>query len=238
MGQPTDGGTAGVLGWGRRPGTDPTPMVCAMPTYARGIEPEPDMHETLNDRGLAIADRAKHEQGKEADRLLRQACDAFARAVEIDPEDNEALCNWGATLGLRAKRTHGGDADRLFGEACDRFARAVELGPDTHKALNNWGIVLVGHASRKQGGEAEGLYERAIEVYERALRVQPGNSHTLYNMGCLEATRGRTIEALAWLDRWRVICPSTPRKALDEDPDFDRIRDEPAFRALVESLPV
>ena len=76
-----------------------------------------------------------------------------------------------------------------------------------------------------------GDYDRAIQVLADALARYPGNPNVLYNLACCESLAGRRDEALAHL-RAAVASDDRFRGHARGDPDFDLIRDDPAFAEL------
>jgi adenylate cyclase len=77
--------------------------------------------------------------------------------------------------------------------------------------------------------------ERALEWIEKALLVDPGNLNMRYNFACSLAAHFKN--ATAALDMLApVLAVGTKRivKLTETDPDFDTIRDEPRFRAMID----
>jgi len=81
---------------------------------------------------------------------------------------------------------------------------------------------------------AAGEYAEAVERGRELLEAYPGNPRLLYNVACCESLAGRTEDAIEHLRR--AIEHHEPLRSLAiQDSDFDPIRNEPAFKALVES---
>jgi tetratricopeptide (TPR) repeat protein len=78
-----------------------------------------------------------------------------------------------------------------------------------------------------------GDYEQAIEIMGPIVTEHPEYPGLLYNLACLESLAGRKEDAIEHL---RAAIERSPRsKGLAvTDSDFDPIRDDPAFQALVE----
>lgn len=79
---------------------------------------------------------------------------------------------------------------------------------------------------------ASGEYEQAAEILEQALAEHPDDPAVLYNLACAESKSGRTAEALEHL-RASVGQGERFRDLARTDTDFDPIRDEPEFQAIV-----
>jgi len=77
-----------------------------------------------------------------------------------------------------------------------------------------------------------GDYDAAIDQARETVEAG-GFSTPLYNLACCEALAGRTEDAIAHL-RAAVGQQPSLRELAKEDVDFDSLRDEPAFRELVD----
>jgi tetratricopeptide (TPR) repeat protein len=80
-----------------------------------------------------------------------------------------------------------------------------------------------------QAGDYEGAIEKGREVIE----AHPQYAGPLYNLACCESLAGHTTEAIEHL-RQAVERAERFREFAKGDSDFDPIRDEPGFKALVE----
>ena len=82
---------------------------------------------------------------------------------------------------------------------------------------------------------AEGRREQAFQWAARALAEGPEDPATLINAGCMYARAGLKDEALLCLEKpfgrgWGK------RDWVNNDPDYDSLRDDPRFQALVAKL--
>jgi tetratricopeptide (TPR) repeat protein len=73
-----------------------------------------------------------------------------------------------------------------------------------------------------------GAFDEAIGLLAGALAERPDHPAILYNLACVEALAGKDLDALLHLERAVELDQKYARYAAD-DPDFDTIRDEPAF---------
>lgn len=73
-----------------------------------------------------------------------------------------------------------------------------------------------------------GRFDEAVELLAAELREHPGDGSLLYNLACAESRAGRTGDAIAHL-REAIAAEGRYAGRAREDPDFDGIRDEPAF---------
>jgi hypothetical protein len=78
-----------------------------------------------------------------------------------------------------------------------------------------------------------GRYAEAADMGRELLESHPDLAYLNYNVACCESRAGRTADAIEHLrhaiDKWEGC-----REMAKEDSDFDPIRDEPAFKELVE----
>ena len=80
-----------------------------------------------------------------------------------------------------------------------------------------------------QAGEYAEVADRLREVVE----ANPQYADLFYNLACCESLAGRTADALDHLRR-SIELSERSRALAKDDSDFDPIRDEPAFKELVE----
>jgi cytochrome c-type biogenesis protein CcmH/NrfG/MinD-like ATPase involved in chromosome partitioning or flagellar assembly len=203
--------------------------------YAEALRLKPDLHEALSNWGATLSDQAKTKAGEEADRLFQAAELKYAEALRLKPDYAEALSNWGAALCGRAKTKAGEESDRLFEEAGRKYAEAVRLKPDFPEALANRARALSDRAKTKAGEEAGHLWRQARQELLEVQRVRPGSG--AYDLACVEAIQGNAPEAIRWLQVGESTGALLSRAKIAADKDFDRIRNQPEFVLLVESLP-
>jgi tetratricopeptide (TPR) repeat protein len=81
---------------------------------------------------------------------------------------------------------------------------------------------------------SSGDYAKAIEVMEPIVAQHPEYPGLLFNLACCESLAGRSEDAIEHL---RGAIEKSPRfrDFAKNDSDFDPIREEPAFKELVES---
>jgi hypothetical protein len=145
------------------------------------------------------------------------------------------LNNWGNAPSDQARTKAGEEADRLFEAAGRRYAEALRLKPDDHEVLGNWGNALHEHAKTKAGGDAGNLLRQARQKLLEAERMRAGSGS--YNLACVEAIEGNASEAIRWLQLFGSTGARLSIAMIAAEKDFDRIRNDPEFVVLVESLP-
>ena len=78
----------------------------------------------------------------------------------------------------------------------------------------------------------EGRYGEAADRGRELIDSRPDQPYLFYNVACCESLAGRTADAIAHLARAIEMWDGC-RELASQDSDFDPIRDEPAFQALV-----
>jgi mannose-6-phosphate isomerase-like protein (cupin superfamily) len=77
-----------------------------------------------------------------------------------------------------------------------------------------------------------GEYAEAADRGREAIEAEPQYAGPFYNLACCESLAGRPADAIEHL-RHSIELSEAFRDHAKGDPDFDAIRDEPAFRELV-----
>jgi adenylate cyclase len=101
----------------------------------------------------------------------------------------------------------------------------LELNPDDARA---W---YLSSAALMRLGQREQAMERA----RRASTIDPEDTAVLYNVGCVYALAGSADEALDHLDR-AIQNGFGQREWVENDSDWDSLRGEPRFQALLRKL--
>ena len=151
-----------------------------------------------------------------------QACRLYEAAAEVNGDEAQALTLLGFTY-----RTMGEDdlADRSSARARARLERLLDLDPDDPRA--NY---LLADALLQTGS-----HEEAIRHAERAVSLDPEDSYTLYGLACVYSRLGRVDDAVAALRR--AVDNGFGHKAwVENDSDFDALREDARFRRLVDGL--
>ena len=164
------------------------------------------------------ARRKRYLQAAEGYFTLGMPDHALEALKQVAPADNTDF-EWLMLRGdiLRVKQQH----DQAL--AC--FQAAHSLRP---KSLE----VLLGMA---WCFKRTGSLDRSIECMQQAYESHPDQPIVLYNLSCYYALDGQKPQALSWLGR-AVRMDRSFYKLIDDETDFDSLRNDPDFRHLMELL--
>ena len=84
--------------------------------------------------------------------------------------------------------------------------------------------------------EAASLFNQAEEKFRHLLEIKPDKHIILFNLGCLAGLRSDVEQVVITLKKWKEKDPKASKSALDNDKDFDLVRDDPRFKTLRDSL--
>ena len=202
--------------------------------YEAAMLARPD-HQSANNWGIALADQAKTKRGEEADRLFAQAYRKFEVAVALKPEKHNAFWNWGRALRDQARTKRGNEADVLFEEAYAKFEESLRIKPDKHEALHSWGDAVADQAKTKSEEQANALLQRAHDLLVRAEPFASGTAAC--SLARVSALQGRPDECKMWLTKAADQGKLLSRAKLEQDSDFDSVRDTDWFKEILERAP-
>jgi TolB-like protein/Tfp pilus assembly protein PilF len=215
---------------------------------AKALELDPDLPEAHASRGMVLSLSNQNDQASAAferaiqlnpklydayyfwarasvsQGLFERAAELYEKAIEVRPEDYQArllLPQVYRTLG-RAE-----DAKEAHRRGIDAARRHLELNPDDVRALYLCGGAMV----------EVGMHEEGLELVDRAVTIAPNETGLLYNVACIYATLGRSGEALDHLER-AVAAGYNHKEWLENDSDFDSVRNHPRFRAVLNLIEV
>ncbi|WP_293330454.1 tetratricopeptide repeat protein [Microcoleus sp. CAWBG58] len=210
----------------------------AIASYDKALEFKPDLHEAWYNRGNALGNLGR----------LEEAIASYDKALEIKPDKHEAWYNLGIALRKLGR----------LEEAIASYDKALEFKPDQHKAWYNRGIALrnLGRleeaiASYDKALEFKpdkdeawynrgyalgnlGRLEEAIASYDKALEFKPDLHAAFYNKACCYALHSQIDQAIQNLQQAIALNPDKYREMAKTDSDFDSIRFDTRFQALIE----
>ena len=158
------------------------------------------------------------------DRRYRQAVELFEKAVKAFGRKDFARARGHLD---RLLESHGDEADlaeraRSYLVMCDRADGRKPPRPRTFEEVLNYGVVL----------HNRGEYGQAVKYLRQAVDKHPRNEHALY---CLAAAQARAGETEAAVKALRSAIQANPasRTQARQDPDFEALRTQEGFQALV-----
>ena len=176
----------------------------AIASFDKALELKPDYHNAWYNRGYALRNLGR----------LEEAVASYDKALELKPDYHNAWYNRGIAL-----RNLG----RLE-EAVASLDKALELKPDKHEAWNNRGYALYDL----------GRLEEAVASLDKALEIKPDKHEAWYGKACCYALQGNVDLAINNLQQAILLNPDQCREWAKTDSDFDSIRQDGRFQALID----
>jgi tetratricopeptide (TPR) repeat protein len=78
-----------------------------------------------------------------------------------------------------------------------------------------------------------GRYQEAVTSYDKALESEPEDEYAWYNQACCYGLLGNTDYAIASLQQAIQLNPGEYQELVKTDPDFDNLRGNEQFEALL-----
>ncbi len=164
---------------------------------------EPKSYEILNDQGIALL----------CLRRYHEALDSFNTALEISLDDIFILNCKSLVLSLIGKKD----------ESISLINRVLEISPNQAFFIANHGIILA----------RNNRYTEAFDSCELAINQSPENEIGYYGKACCYAHKGDIQQTLDNLQKAINIKPRLCRREARCNPDFDIIRKDARFQALI-----
>ena len=205
----------------------------------------PDLSESHSSRGYVLSLGKRYEEAErefnEATRLNPNAFDAyylygracfarghmeksaqmFRKASEVRREDSQSVLLLSQSLRVMGKE----EAETVIREGIRRARKQLELNPEDGRVLS------LASGSLFEIGERE----EAFQWINKALKLYPENAGVLINATCLYAKDNNKEEALNLLEL--AVGKGFGKKDwIERDPDYDSLRNEPRFKALMSKL--
>jgi tetratricopeptide (TPR) repeat protein len=175
----------------------------ALESYKIVIDLDPKSVDAWANRGIALLHLERYEEAL-------NACD---RAVQIDSKNYQALNTQALTLSLL----------KNFDKAITAINQVIKLNPQEVVFRANRGIILARY----------GIYTEALADCEQAIKQDPKHESGYYGKACCYALQGEIGQAIDNLQKAIDIAPRFSRNEAKHNPDFDSIREDERFRALM-----
>ena len=139
--------------------------------------------------------------------------------------------NWGLLCSLQAQLAkNSAERKRFFDLATSKFQCATEKNPHHAATWSNWGNLCVDQANAAENAkERESFLAMAEAKYERATQENPHHAISWFNRACLAALRNLPAECVQLLEQWREIQQDASLDILDNDEDFNLVRNSKEF---------
>lgn len=153
---------------------------------------------------------------------IARSAELFRKASDVRREDYQAPTLLAQSLRMLGRPEEAREASL---ESIVRAKATLALCPNDRRALALGSLSLY----------AVGDRERAFEWSKRSLDLDPDNMSALVCAACLHARAGLKNEAIQILER--VFARGWGKRDwVENDPDYDVLRDDPRFRQLVAKL--
>ena len=212
----------------------------------RALELDPESAEAHASRALALSINKRYDEAeKEFDAAIRrnpklfepyyfygrtlfslgrlaEAAQMFEQASRVNPDDFQALALLVPTYRGLGKAS---EAESAYRRALPLMEKHLELHPDDARA------VYFAAGIYAQMGQRE----RASQWAGRAREMDPEEPSILYNVACVYSLLGQADTALDCLEE-AVAHGFSDRQWLMHDSDFDALRNNPRFQALLKRM--
>ncbi|PAX59692.1 tetratricopeptide repeat protein [Brunnivagina elsteri] len=208
----------------------------AIASYDQELKIKPDKHVAYYNKGYVLVNLG----------LLEEAIASYDEAIKFKPDFHQAWHNRGfalANLGRyedaiasydeaikfkpdyhEAWYNRGNALDNLgrYEDAIASYDEALKIKPDKHEAWYNRGFALANL----------GRNEDAIVSYDEALKFKPDYHEAWYNRACTYGVLGNIDTAIENLQT-AINLDAEYREMAKTDADFDSIRNDAGFQALI-----
>lgn len=212
----------------------------------RALELDPDLAEAHASRGLALSLNKQYDRAEKEFRLairgnpkqyeahyffartcfaqgkIKEAAEQYEKASAINPLDYQAP----SLLAFAYRDLNEPDKARAaYRLSLKNAKKHLELSPDDSRALYLGATALFELDEKEKG----------LEWAEKALRTDPDNPYNLYGLACFYSRFGKVDEAIECFEK-SLASGFAHKEWAEKDSDFDAIRGDPRFQALLKRL--
>jgi adenylate cyclase len=153
---------------------------------------------------------------------IEKSAELFLKASEVRLEDFQSLLLLAQSLDILGNNEAQKDALK---QGLKRVKKHIEFNPTDRRALS------LGSGSLFQNGEEE----EALKWINKAIELYPNDGGVIFNGACLFAKSGKKEKAIDLLEI-AVDKGWGSKEWIEQDQDYDILRDEPKFKALIKKL--
>ncbi len=190
----------------------------------------PETVKTMGNLALVLTNEKRYD---EAEKLYRETLEIKRRT--LGPEHRSTLVTMGNLANMYSVAGRFTEAEQLLRQTLEIEWRT--LGPEHSDTLASLDVLGLTLKYEKRYAESEKVYREAQERRRRALGLDhPDFASTSYDLACVLALEGKREEALSILKvAVEHSLKAEKRESLEKDADFDSLRGDPRFQALVAS---
>ncbi len=161
--------------------------------------------------------------------LARRTQSATAKSAKSDESDNSSNMKQTETTNIDiaalAQKARQLMSDQSFPEAIEAFEKLTKLTPENGDVWFRYGYCL----------HADGQLDKAIEVHQHAAQFESFAGIATYNLACAYSLKKKIDPAIEALEK-AVELGFGDVNQLKNDSDFDNIREEAGYQAIVKKL--
>ena len=154
--------------------------------------------------------------------MERVVWEAVRRAGEVNPEDYQAPSLEAFTYRTMNRMD---ESKEVYRRSLEVIEKHLELNPDDSRAI------FLGATALIDLGQAE----RAHRWVKKAQAIDPDDALLLYGVACFYSRIENTDEAIRSLER-AIAAGIAHKEWIEHDSDFDFIRGDPRFQALLNKM--
>ena len=207
--------------------------------YRKATEADPNHAAIWGNWGILCQDWSEAAtNSNERERWFNEAAEKYRKATEVDPNHAASWSNWGnlcAQRGIAA--TNSNEQERWFNEAEKKYRKATDANPNHASSWYNSGVLCMSQGKAASDADTrEYWYAEAERKFTKALAIDPRHAVYWFNKACLASLRQDIKACVDALEQWRTYDSNASAAKLDNDSDFDNVRDTPEFQKFRKKL--
>ena len=218
----------------------------ALAASEKALELDPELAEAHSSRGIVLTQIKQYKEAEKEFEIAiqlnprlfvayyqggrtykvqgkhEQALRLFEKATHVRPEDYESAIFVASAYGDLNMKIEMKEANQ---RAIELVRKHLELYPDDARAYYLGAITL----------SQEGEVDEALKWTEKAVSIEPNETKVLYNAACIYSLLGEVDMALDYFEK-AVDSGYASREWIENDSDFDPIRNHPRFIEILGKL--